>query len=131
MFAEMSWTSKRLLDKFDYEGVIARRRENFQHLLDNLDSDSFVPLFPNLPSSVCPMGFVVLAEDRDYLRRELSNAGIYCPVHWQLASEIDPEEFPISWEISRKIMMIPIDQRYGIEEMDYILDKIHEICQQR
>lgn len=139
MYAEMSWVSKRILDKFDYEGAIARRRENFQYLLRSWDLDSVVPLFPNLPSSVCPMGFVVLAEDRDYLRSELSKAGIYCPIHWQppggerdftfLASGIDPEEFPISWEIARKIMLIPIDHRYGIEEMDYILDKIREICQ--
>jgi len=140
MFAQMSWVSKRLLDTIDYEGIIAKRRGNFQYLLDNWDSASIVPLFPNLPSSVCPMGFVVLAENRDYVRRELSKVKIYCPVHWQptsesdgnlLAREIDPEEFPVSWEISRKIMMIPIDQRYGIDEMNYILDKIHGICQRR
>jgi len=137
MFAEMSWISRRLLDKMDYDGIIVKRRDNFQYLLDNWDSASIIPLFPNLPSSVCPMGFVVLAEDRDYVRRELSKAKIYCPVHWRptsegdgnlLAREIDPEEFPVSWEISRKIMMIPIDQRYGKNEMDYILDNIHIIC---
>ena len=136
MFADMSCVSKRLLDKFDYRAIITRRRENFQYLLDNWNSDSIVPLFSNLPDSVCPMGFIVLAENRDHVKRELIKAKIYCPVHWQpisqgdgniLAPEIHPDEFPISWEISRKILMIPIDQRYGIEEMDYILDKIYGI----
>lgn len=37
--------------------------------------------------------------------------------------EIDPEEFPVSWDIARKIMMIPIDQRYGIDEMNHILEQ--------
>ncbi len=28
-------------------------------------------------------------------------------------------------------MMIPIDQRYGIKEMDYILSKLREVCRQQ
>ena len=136
IFAHMSWVSRRLVDKMDWEGIVARRRENYQHLLDNWDLRSIVPLFSNLPGSVCPMGFVVLSENRDYIRSELIKAKIYCPVHWhptiggeghRFSSEIDHEEFPASWEIARKIMMIPIDQRYGIEEMNRILEQLRMI----
>lgn len=127
MLAEMSWMSKRLLDGFDFEEAIVRRRENFQYLLNNWESDLIVPLFRSLPGSVCPLGFPVLTKDRNRVGSKLNEANIYCPVHWELPSEIDNDEFATSWEISRSILMIPIDQRYGTEEMDYILDRIQTI----
>jgi dTDP-4-amino-4,6-dideoxygalactose transaminase len=136
MFALMSRASIRLLDKMDYEKSITRRRENYQHLLNNWESSSIVPMHSDLPGSVCPYGFVVLTENRDYLREELTKSKIYCPVHWQpikrgdgevFSRDINPEEFPTSWDIARKIMMIPIDQRYGIDEMNYILEQLKRI----
>jgi len=129
ILAEMSRMSKRLLDKFDFEEAIVKRRENYQYLLNNWFSDSIVPLFQDLPNSVCPLGFPILTQDRDHLRRELIDSKIYCSVHWELPCEIDNDEFAVSWEISRRILMIPIDQRYGIGEMNYILNKIRTISQ--
>jgi dTDP-4-amino-4,6-dideoxygalactose transaminase len=129
MLAEMSWMSKRLLDKFDFEEAIVKRRQNFQYLLNNWFSDSIVPLFQDLPDSVCPLGFPVLTKDRDHVRRELIDSKIYCPVHWELPCEIDSDEFATCWEISSRILMIPIDQRYGIGEMNYILNRMRTISQ--
>lgn len=135
-FAPISWNAKRIINSFDYDSAIATRRRNFQYLLDNWNSNSIVPFYPALPSSVCPMGFVVCAEDRDYVRKQLIKARIYCPVHWPttgnnprefLPGEIATDEFANSWEISKKILMIPIDHRYGIKEMKYILEKIGEL----
>ena len=133
ILSEMSWISKKILGSLDIEEIIARRRTNYQYLLDNWRFKSIVPMFSELPNNVCPLGFIVLAQNRSYIHRELIKWGVYCPILWQdtrraddehLSTDIDRKEFPISWGIASKIIMIPIDQRYGIKEMDYILDKL-------
>jgi dTDP-4-amino-4,6-dideoxygalactose transaminase len=132
---EMSWLSKRLIRSYDYPEIIAIRRRNFAYLLDHWHFKTVQPLFKELPASVCPLGFFVLSQNRDVLRKELSKRNIYCPIHWTdhpktphaMSPSISREEFPISWELAGNIMMIPTDQRYGQREMQYILDKVQEL----
>jgi dTDP-4-amino-4,6-dideoxygalactose transaminase len=125
--AKMSSLSKRVLYTFDFDDIILKRRRNFQHLLDNWRSDIIQPVFRELPADVCPLGFPVFSKDRDYVKHNLIERRIYPPVHWNLPLDISKEEFGLSWEISRHILTIPIDQRYELSEMDYILKQIHEI----
>jgi len=125
--AKMSHSSTRLLCRLDFGDVITRRRANFQYLLDNWHFDMIQPLFHELPADVCPLGFPVLASDRDYVKQELVKRGVYPPIHWNLPSDIDKEEFKTSWEISREILTIPVDQRYEPKDMDYILWQIEGI----
>jgi dTDP-4-amino-4,6-dideoxygalactose transaminase len=139
LYSTMSLISRTLIDTFDFQGIIAKRRQNYMRLLNNWNDKWPVPMHRNLPDDVCPMGFITLSEKRQIYRKELSKAGIYCPVHWQpvttikndgnlLATEIDKMEFAQSWEISNNIMFIPIDQRYGIKEMDYILNNMGRVA---
>lgn len=125
--AEISSFSRNILNKSDFDSLILKRRGNFQYLLDRWHFSSVYPLFRELPEDVCPLGFPVIAEDREYVKRELIKRRIYPPVHWNLPPEVDKGEFSASWEISRHILTIPIDQRYGIGEMDYILRQMREI----
>ena len=125
--AKMSDLSKRFLSRLDFGDIITKRRTNFQYLLDNWHFDIIQPLFHELPTDVCPLGFPVLARDRDYIKQELVKRGIYPPIHWNLSSDIDKKEFKTSWEISQEILTIPIDQRYELDDMDYILRQIEEI----
>ena len=125
--AKISVLSKSLLYKFDFDEIVSRRRRNFQYLLDNWHFKIIQPLFHSLPPDVCPLGFPVIVKDRDYIKQELIKRRIYSPIHWNLPPDIDKEEFKGSWEISRHILTIPVDQRYGLSEMDYILEQIQEI----
>ncbi len=125
--AKISSLSKRVLYKLDFDDIILKRRRNFQYLLDNWRSDIIQPVFRELPANVCPLGFPVFSKDRDYVKHNLIERKIYPPVHWNLPLDISKEEFGLSWDISRHILTIPIDQRYGLNEMDYVLKEIHEI----
>lgn len=129
--AEMSSFSRNMLNKFDFDNLVVKRRENFQYLLDGWHFRSVQPLFRQLPEDICPLGFPVVAEDREYIKQELIKRQIYTPVHWNLPPEVDKDEFSISWEISRHILTIPTDQRYGINDMNYVLTQIREIGETR
>lgn len=64
---------------------------------------------------------VVLVENRDELLKYLIENDVYCNVHWRLeASSNNPE---LTY-LSQHSITIPCDQRYGLEEMEYILDTI-------
>jgi dTDP-4-amino-4,6-dideoxygalactose transaminase len=94
-------------------------------LLSHLvDFKSAPPFYRKLPAGVCPLGFPILAKDRDGLKKMLIKNRIYPPIHWKLPSEVDKEEFSASWQISKHILTIPIDQRYKTEDMQFVADTI-------
>jgi len=68
----------------------------------------------------CPLTFPVKAEDRDRLRAYLISRKIYCAVHWPLRGT--PMEAANAAFISDHELSLPIDQRYGADEMRYLLD---------
>lgn len=125
--AKISALSESLLHKLDFDSITMKRRGNFQYLLDNWHFDIAQPLFNELPAGVCPLGFPVLAKDRDHVKQELIKRKVYPPIHWNLPLEIDEDEFSVSWEISQTILTIPIDQRYELKDMHYILRQMEEI----
>lgn len=129
--ARISFISKSILGRLDFEETILKRRRNFQYLLDNWHVDMFQPLFVDLPDGVCPLGFPILVENRDHVRNELIRRRIYPPVHWNLPVEIDKEEFDIPWKISQSILTIPVDQRYELNDMDYVLENIQDVARHR
>jgi len=120
--ARMSCLSRRLLCSADLEAVIATRRRNYAYLLENLQADETVrPLFPHLEEGVCPLGFPVLATDRDGLAQALIRERIYPPVHWELPRSVDRREFAEAWSVSDRILTLPVDQRYTLEDMRRIV----------
>lgn len=124
---DMSDFSRKLLAKFDFEGIIRQRRKNFRYLLNFLDDLNFTkPLYHDLPDGVCPLGFPIVAEDRNSLKKLLVKNKIYPPIHWQLLNSINKMEFPVSWDISNHILTLPVDQRYGKKEMQLIVDIINK-----
>jgi dTDP-4-amino-4,6-dideoxygalactose transaminase len=130
--AGISLVSRRLLKSVDFQQMVNTRLNNYRYLSANWRSPLFVPLHDIAPPNVCPLGFLVLCERRDLAVRALSKEGIYCAVHWSpnatgfecFSPRITEKEFPLSREIANRIMMFPIDQRYGIPEMNYILSKV-------
>jgi dTDP-4-amino-4,6-dideoxygalactose transaminase len=123
---EMSDYSRKMLSKFDFEAIINKRRENFQYLLNSLDLKSVKPLYPKLPNGVVPLGFPIIAKDRDGLKKTLVKRQIYPAIHWRLLNRIDKKEFSVSWYISKHILTIPIDQRYSDEDMQFVADVIRK-----
>jgi hypothetical protein len=114
-----------LVEGLDWIETGRRRRENWQYLNKRLGG-YVEPLMPDLPPDVVPLGYVIRLRERDKVRARLAARRIFCPVHWPLPDEISESLFPVEVNLSNTFMTIPIDQRYGLDDMDYIADVLKE-----
>lgn len=102
--------SRYLLERFDYQEIIRRRRENFEYLLKNVDN--FEPIFKKLPEGVCPLFFPIRADKPQELAFRLSRMRLFCPIHW------NPNPIGLS---------VPCDQRYGRCDLEYVAGVLNGI----
>jgi hypothetical protein len=100
------------------------RRRNFLYLLANWPRKAGVPLRSAVEDDSCPLGFPIRTPERDALRRRLIAGGVYPPVHWILPKQVPATEFAQSACLAAEELTIPIDQRYGLEHMDLVLEAV-------
>lgn len=98
-------------------GIWRRRREHNVQLLLALapDVDGGKPLFVSWPDGHCPFHAVYVFPDetaRDRVRSRLIAARVYAPVHWPLE-----DGGAASIRLSRQLLTIPVDFRYGEEQI--------------
>ena len=123
---KMSNDSEELLKRLNIKDIINRRRKNFLFMLEE-NYNGMKPLYTDLPSGICPLGFPILDDDREALKGHLIKNRIYPPIHWNLPSSISKKHYKTAWDISNKILTIPIDQRYNHLHMEYITRILNEI----
>ena len=105
----------------DMSAIKARRRENAKYLHEHLNLQFLAPF----TDAVCPLFVPVLfdsKEKRDLVRKKLIEAEIYCPIHWSKPTLI-PTDFEVNKIYDAELSLI-CDQRYGIHEMQRIIDTI-------
>lgn len=101
-----------------------KRQSNYQTLLKGLkNATSFKILFNDLTEEVVPLYFPILVDDRDALQDLLADNDIYAPVVWP-KPDCCPPICKEAEEIYEKILCIPIDQRYGTDDMNRIVKVI-------
>lgn len=112
----------------DIRSLKERRRTNFQTIYGFLNEcQGIQPIFSNLENNTVPLYFPFYVNHPKYARNDLqsylSKRSIYCPIIWpkpQMLSEIDAKvDF-----IYDNILCIPIDQRYGNDEMNHISESM-------
>ena len=118
----MSRLTENLLHGIDYEHIAKRRQENFLFLDAELGGINELKLKSVYGAFMYPLliqnGFVV--------RKLLQKEKIYIPTLWPNVLE---ECLPDSLEhrYAADILPIPIDQRYGIEDMKYLVEVIKRV----
>lgn len=115
----MSATTRRLCSSTDFAQVVARRRANYQTLLDALRGGAGVaPCFDALPPDVCPMLLPVRTGRRDRVAERLRERGITPFVFGgHLDAALDPARFPEASALSRDVLGLPVHQDLGAEDM--------------
>ena len=118
----MSNLSKRILESIDYELVSKKRMTNFRFLENNLSKLNSLEI--NMENIICPMIYPLLIENGKELREQLINNNIFIAQYWPgILQNIRQDSFE-----SKLIQnLIPIDQRYDINDMQYILKVIKDI----
>lgn len=101
------------------------RRTNYKVLLEGIRNIAGVKvIFDSLPDDVVPLYFPILVDDRETVQDLLADNDIYAPVVWPKEDNC-PAIDEVAKTIYEKILCIPIDQRYDIDDMQRIVNVIN------
>lgn len=120
-----SWSRSLLSEGFPQKWRI-QREENVRLLLNLLaECEHITSLFSDWPSGHCPFNVVLVFESesfREALRSRIISKGIYAPVHWKSG----PEKPHHAVDLSKRILTIPVDQRYNMQDIHRIASILKE-----
>ncbi len=116
----MSSFSRWLLSFFSISQIQEIRKKNVRYLYSRLQQLHYAFSFKEENT---PFTLPIYMKDRDNFRRYLIEHNIFCAVHWPILNKTSIFD-KHSEEISAHILSLPIDQRYGTEEMDYMIKVI-------
>lgn len=119
---KMSKLTRSILDGSDYYNNKKRRRENFAYAHELLVGVNVMDPTRYYDAETVPMVYPLVVED-DNLLPKLLLAKHFQGHWWSYICEEQPAESFEHW-ISRYVIPITIDQRYGKEEIDYLANII-------
>lgn len=121
----MSILTRNLLHGLDYGYICQKREDNFSVLAEMLDDINFLTVIK--PKG--PFAYPLLLENGAEIRRKLISKKIYIPCLWPNVLTDTPKD---SWEyeLANNILPLPVDQRYGLNDMKYLVDMLKESINQ-
>ena len=115
----MSRLTENLLHGIDYEMVKNRRAQNFYYLYEMFQSMNKLNL--SVPDGA--FMYPLYIENGAEVRKQLQAKKIFIPILWPAVFNLC-EENELEYDMAKNILPIPVDQRYGIEDMKYIAREI-------
>ena len=118
---DISLQSLELLNKIDFEKIYSLRKDNvaeLQNRLDVLRVQGKIKYISN-DTSNSTLYFPILVDNRDQVQSELARQGVYCPVIWPIAPQAEGT-CEVAQNTANKMLAIPCDQRYDLQDMDYV-----------
>lgn len=119
---KMSSLTENIMSSLDYNNIKKTRTENFLYLYNKFNGINKLKL------SICEGAFAypLLVENGSEIRKRLQTEKIYIPTLWPDVFDVC-EQNCLEWQYAENILPLPVDQRYGIEEMKYIYLNIYNI----
>lgn len=115
---KMSKLTRGILDGYNYNDIQDKRRANFRIAAALFDDVNLLDVHHYYDNSCVPMVYPLVIEDDDLLPK-LLKAKHFQGRWWNyLRSEVDEGYF--EYWLSRYMIPVTIDQRYGKEELEYI-----------
>lgn len=113
---KMSRLTNKLMRNIDYNKVRKRRLENFRVLQESLSTN-----FPiSMSEDDVPMVYPFYINDGSRLKEKLINNKIFCATYWPNVFD-SCSSTSVEFNLAKNLILLPIDQRYGEEEMKRIL----------
>lgn len=116
--AMMSPLTRAILENVDYDYVAERRRNNFNMLHSRLAVTNLLQL--ELGNVSIPLVYPYLVKDGCKLKQSLIENDIFCPTYWP---NLETDSQTVA-NLASSLVCVPIDQRYGVSEMNYVLNRI-------
>ena len=115
----MSKLTENLLHGIDYERTQKAREENYLYLHKALGGVNGLKLSERPGTFMYPL----LLENGTEVRKQLLQKRIYIPTLWpDVLKWCDEKE--TEYQMAHNILPLPIDQRYGVGDMDYLKETI-------
>jgi hypothetical protein len=90
--------------------------------LKNIDGIEIIN--DNLELSSLPFNVTMrVLERRDELRAYLAAKDIYLPILWSMPNSFS-DKYPNSWKLSLEVLSIPVDHRYGLDQLENVVNEI-------
>ena len=116
----MSRFTQRAMESIDYAGAAKKRRMNYMQLHDYLKSSNLLNL--SMGIEAVPMVYPYLPESVD-LRQHLISNKVFIAKYWPNVIGCTKED-SVETKLTKQLLPLPIDQRYGNGEMNEILNVI-------
>lgn len=117
----MSHQTKSIVSQIDYNTIIKKRRQNYQYLCTALGERNQLTL-PSMDSFICPMVYPFMTDD-ETLRERLIENKIFIARYWPNVLKWCKDE-NLEYKLATTIIPLPIDQRYGLDDMMRIIGLI-------
>ncbi len=117
----MSNITRRLLMGIDYDWIKNKRQKNFYYLHKELKGTNTINL--DHPYDSVPMVYPYLVKGGAALCKKLINNKVFVATYWPNILE-NTKQTALEYHITEQTTFLPIDQRYGVPEMKYILNLI-------
>lgn len=119
---KMSKLTNNLLHGIEYDLVRHKRKENFDYLNTQLrDLNKLKLITPEGPYM-----YPLYIENGSEIRKRLQVKKIYVPTLWSDVFDVCRKN-ELEYDMAKNILPIPVDQRYGIDDMVNIVYCIYEI----
>jgi hypothetical protein len=119
---KMSKLTRTILDGICYEDICLKRRENFAIAHELLGNINKIDPTRYYDQDTIPMVYPLVVEDDECIQR-LFKAKHFQGRWWTYLTKEQPENSFEYW-VSKNIIPLTIDQRYGREEIKYLVDII-------
>lgn len=112
------------------------RETNIRHFLNwslTEKHPNWMPLFSSWPIGSVPFNSVIVCQSqdiRDDLRKYLIAQNIFPAIHWLQTTPDKSSNDPLAIELSNRIMTIPTDQRYSLDDIARVAAKIADFFKQ-
>lgn len=121
--SKMSKSTVAILNNIDYSNVTKKRKKNFDFLKDKLqESNKIIAL---REANQVPMNYPYLIENVN-LKQFLIKNKIYVPTFWPNVLDNAPKN-SYSFFLATFLNCLPVDQRYDLNDMDYVFSKIDSL----
>ena len=115
---QMSNLSKSIFASVDLDGIKHKRRENFESIHKALNASNRLQI-PSIDSFECPLVYPYWADNGDSLKKKLIEQQVFVATYWPNVFEWAKQN-DLEYELANHVVCIPIDQRYGNEDMKRI-----------